>query len=226
MLWKKRIRVSATILRLPDVRALHGWAAGRQADSRQLPDRQSDGLPHGADCDQSRTGSVVPGGPHDDTVFPRLGAPDGDDVLAREPMTGERDIRIRRPASFCSDAICAATDKLVITYAGTNEHSGQQRPRLSHAVELLDAPGRPVARTGRAPGRRDQVLIKHPQPFDIRNVTPGALGEPASPSPFFGHRSGYRYGPRRATRFLACRCLPLPPDDITLAELRSSSPIR
>ena len=29
----------------------------------------------------------------DDGVFPRIGVVDGDDVLARDPMTGERDIR-------------------------------------------------------------------------------------------------------------------------------------
>jgi len=29
----------------------------------------------------------------DDGVFPRLGVVDGDDVLARDPMNGERDIR-------------------------------------------------------------------------------------------------------------------------------------
>ena len=60
----------------------------------------------------------------DDGVFPRLGVVDGDDVLARDPMTGERDIR-SEDRQLLLDAIGAATEKLVITYTGANEYSGQ-----------------------------------------------------------------------------------------------------
>ena len=51
----------------------------------------------------------------DDGVFPRLGIVDGDDVLARNPMTGERDIR-SEDRQLLLDAIGAATEKLVVTY--------------------------------------------------------------------------------------------------------------
>ena len=73
----------------------------------------------------------------DDGVFPRLGVVDGDDVLARDPMTGERDIR-SEDRQLLLDAIGAATEKLVITYTGANEYSGQRKPPAVPLVELLD----------------------------------------------------------------------------------------
>lgn len=110
----------------------------------------------------------------DDGVFPRIGVTDGDDVLARDPVTGERDPRSEDRQLFL-DAILAATEHLVVTYTGANEYSGQQRPPASPLGELLDAldttavctDGRPVS---------EAVTMRHPlQPFDHRNVTPGAL---------------------------------------------------
>ena len=115
----------------------------------------------------------------DDTVFPRLGSPDGDDALARDPMTGERDVR-SEDRQLLLDAVCAATDKLVITYTGANEHTGKDRPPAVPLMELLDALD---ATTGQQV--RDRILTRHPlQPFDIRNVTPGALGVPDQPFSF------------------------------------------
>ena len=213
---------ATTTLRLPDIRA--------------LLDRQLAGRPTRANF---RTGTLtvctmVPmrSVPHrvvclvglDDTVFPRLGAPDGDDVLAREPMTGERDIR-SEDRQLLLDAICAATDKLVITYAGTNEHSGQQRPPAVPLMELLDALDATVSRTETGFGVRDRVLIKHPlQPFDIRNVTPGDLGEPGKPftfDPSVIEVARIAARPRvEEPDFLAHPLPPLPREDITLAELQ------
>ena len=124
-----------TTMRLPDVRA--------------LLDRHLAGRPTRANF---RTGTLtvctmVPmrSVPHrvvclvglDDGVFPRLGVVDGDDVLARDPMTGERDIR-SEDRQLLLDAIGAATDKLVITYTGANEYSGQERPPAVPLAELLD----------------------------------------------------------------------------------------
>ncbi|MCZ0730078.1 exodeoxyribonuclease V subunit gamma [Mycolicibacterium iranicum] len=158
----------------------------RLSDVRALLDRHLAGRPTRANF---RTGTLtvctmVPmrSVPHrvvclvglDDGVFPRSGAIDGDDVLAREPMTGERDIR-SEDRQLLLDAIGAATEKLVLTYAGTNEYSGQRTPPAVPVVELLDALDLTT------PERlRTHVLIEHPlQPFDIENVTPGALGMPA-----------------------------------------------
>ena len=57
----------------------------------------------------------------DDGVFLAVGIVDGDDVLARNPMTGERDIR-SEDRQLLLDAIGAATEKVVITYTGANEY--------------------------------------------------------------------------------------------------------
>ena len=43
-------------------------------------------------------------------------------------MTGERDIR-SEDRQLLLDAICAATETLVVTYTGTDEHSGHHDPR-------------------------------------------------------------------------------------------------
>ena len=74
----------------------------------------------------------------DDGVFPRFGLADGDDVLARRPLTGERDVR-SEDRQLLLDAILAATETLVVTYTGANEHTGQPRPPAVPLGELLDA---------------------------------------------------------------------------------------
>src|SRR6185369_13406816 len=115
----------------------------------------------------------------DDGVFPRLGLVDGDDVLARRPMTGERDIR-SEDRQLLLDAICAAAEKLVITYAGANEHTGAPRPPAVPLMEVLDA-----LDSTTTSAVRDHVVVHQPlQPFDIKNVTPGALGIPKQPFTF------------------------------------------
>jgi exodeoxyribonuclease V gamma subunit len=109
----------------------------------------------------------------DDGVFPRLGLVDGDDVLARTPVTGERDIR-SEDRQLLLDAIGAATERLVITYTGANEHTGQPRPPAVPLGELLDALDRTTDQKV-----RDRIMVEHPlQPFDVRNVEPLRLGVP------------------------------------------------
>ena len=94
-------------------------------------------------------------------------------------MTGERDIR-SEDRQLLLDAIGAATEKLVITYTGANEYSGQRKPPAVPLAELLDTLD--ITTSEKV---RDHVLIEHPlQPFDIRNVTPGALGMPTEPFTF------------------------------------------
>lgn len=119
----------------------------------------------------------------DDGVFPRLESVDGDDVLARRPLTGERDIR-SEDRQLLLDAIGAATETLVITYAGRGEHTNDDKPPAVPLGELLDA----LDRTARAPVR-DDVLVQHPlQPFDEANLTSGALVRSAE-RPFSFDRS-------------------------------------
>ena len=106
----------------------------------------------------------------DDGVFPRAGSPDGDDVLARRPLTGERDAR-SEDRQLLLDAVLAASEHLVITYSGADEVSGRVRPPAVPLGELLDS----VELT--APGSRSTIEVHHPlQPFDARNFTPGRLG--------------------------------------------------
>ncbi|GAY13894.1 exodeoxyribonuclease V subunit gamma [Mycobacterium sp. shizuoka-1] len=154
----------------------------------------------------------------DDTVFPRIGVVDGDDALARDPMTGERDIR-SEDRQLLLDAICAAGDKLVITYTGANEYSGRPRPPAVLLAELLDA----LDRTTAAPVR-EHILVRHPlQPFDVRNVTPGALGVPGEPFTFDASvlaTASITGGQRPEQPDLLARPLPPPaPDDVTLTDL-------
>ena len=155
----------------------------------------------------------------DDGVFPRLGVIDGDDALARDPMTGERDIR-SEDRQLLLDAIGATTQKLVITYTGANEYSGQRRPPAVPVVELLDA----LDVTTDAPVR-DRVHVLHPlQPFDIDNVTPGKLGMPAGEPFTFDHTvlsaAKVAAGHREERPSLLGRPLPAPPpDDVALDDL-------
>ncbi len=165
----------STPLRLPDVQAMLGrqlagrptranFRAGTLTVCTMVPMRS---VPHRVVCLVGL----------DDNVFPRIGAVDGDDALAREPRTGERDIR-SEDRQLLLDAIGAATETLVITYTGANEYTGQERPPAVPLAELLDA----LDATTEEPVR-ERVLVRHPlQPFDIRNVEAGALvpGQPFS----------------------------------------------
>jgi exodeoxyribonuclease V gamma subunit len=113
----------------------------------------------------------------DDGIFPRGVRVDGDDVLARDPAVGERDPRAE-DRQLMLDAILAATEHLVITYTGADERTGALRPPAVPLGELLDALD-DTAVTTDGGSARDHALVRHPlQPFDARNVTPGALGVP------------------------------------------------
>lgn len=199
----------------------------RLADIRALLDRHLAGRPTRANF---RTGTLtvctmVPmrSVPHrvvclvglDDGVFPRLGAVDGDDALARDPVTGERDIR-SEDRQLLLDAIGAATETLVVTYTGANEYSGQPRPPAVPLAELLDT----LNATTPHPV---PVVTVHPlQPFDIRNVIPGELvpGQPFTfdPSALTAARASAGL---RADRppFFAGPLPPPPPDDVALDDL-------
>ena len=207
-----------TVMRLPDVRALlQSHLAGRptRANFRtgtltvctMVPMRS---VPHRVVCLVGL----------DDGLFPRLGVVDGDDVLARNPMTGERDVR-SEDRQLLLDAIGAATEHLVITYTGANEYSGQRRPPAVPLAELLDALDQ-TAQTA-TEKIRSRVLVEHPlQPFDVRNVERGKLvpGVPFSFDPTVLRAAFAATGKRaQQPKFISGPLPQPPPDDVVLADL-------
>ena len=146
----------------------------------------------------------------DDGVFPRAGAVDGDDVLARSPVTGERDPR-SEDRQLMLDAVVAATEHLVITYTGNNETTGQPRPPAVPLGELLDTLDATAA------GGKDHALTRHPlQAFDRRNLDaaqPFSFDEAA----LRGARAAGR--PRVAPPTLADAVLPGHEGDVELGAL-------
>ncbi len=206
---------SSTPLRLPDVRALLSThLAGRptRANFRtgtltvctMVPMRS---VPHRVVCLVGL----------DDGVFPRLLVPDGDDALARNPMTGDRDIR-SEDRQLLLDAVCAATETLVITYAGADPYAGYPRPPAVPLDELLDA----LDQTTPAPVR-SRVVTEHPlQPFDRRNVTPGVVvpGKPFTFDPTALAAARAATGKRCPPAPFITDLLPAPPmTDVALADL-------
>ncbi|WP_435201094.1 exodeoxyribonuclease V subunit gamma [Janibacter sp. GS2] len=150
----------------------------------------------------------------DDDSFPRQQTIDGDDVLARIPLTGERDAR-SEDRQLLLDAVLAARERLVIAYTGSDERTGEHCPPAVPLGELIDA----ARETTDAP----VPVVEHPlQPFDARNLTPGALGGAAA---FSFDRSALdaaraSLGTRTEPGRLLTAPLPARPvDDITLADL-------
>lgn len=205
----------STLLRLPDVRALlDGHLAGRptRANFRtgsltvctMVPMRS---VPHRVVCLVGL----------DDKVFPRLVVPDGDDALCRDPMTGERDIR-SEDRQLLFDALSAATDTLVITYTGADEHTGHRHPPAVPLAELLDALDQTTESSV-----REHVVTRHPlQPFDVKNVTPGELVPhvPFTFDPVALTAAEATVGKRcTPTVFITDRLPALPVTDVTLADL-------
>ncbi|MDT9593390.1 exodeoxyribonuclease V subunit gamma [Nocardioides zeae] len=108
----------------------------------------------------------------DDGVFPRATVADGDDVLARTPLLGERDPR-SEDRQLLLDAVMAAGERLVVLYTGAGEHTGGARPPSVPVGELVTAvhATAPIARP---------VVTAHPlQPFDAANLRPGSDDERA-----------------------------------------------
>ena len=101
----------------------------------------------------------------DDDVFPRGTSVDGDDVLARDPLLGERDPR-SEDRQLLLDAIISATERLLLFYTGADPVNGTERPPAVPLSELRDVL---ALMTGTDP------VARHPlQPFDARNFDPDA----------------------------------------------------
>ncbi|MGW0042552.1 exodeoxyribonuclease V subunit gamma [Rhodococcus sp. NPDC003348] len=112
----------------------------------------------------------------DDEAFPRSPGVDGDDVLGRNPLPGERDPR-SEDRQLLLDAIGAAGERLLLFYTGRDPVSGAVRPPAIPLSEVRDVLDEMVGRPGAA-------VTAHPlQPFDARNFredTPLGFSAPFS----------------------------------------------
>jgi exodeoxyribonuclease V gamma subunit len=214
--------VSAAPLALPEVRALF-------ADRlRGRPTRPNFRTGHLTICTLVPMRSV----PHrvvcllglDDGTFPRRTARDGDDLIDRDPHVGDRDLR-SEDRQLLLDALLAATEHLVVTYAGRDERTNVDLPPAVPLGELLDVVDRTVSTDetdeggAEIPARR-RILFHHPlQPFDPRNFTAGALVR-AGPWSFdavaLDGARALAAGAGQHERFLG---RPLPEDDTRVIEL-------
>jgi exodeoxyribonuclease V gamma subunit len=147
----------------------------------------------------------------DDGAFPREAGIDGDDVLARDPCLGERDVR-SEDRQLLLDAVMSATDHLVLLHTGADAVTGARRPPAVPLGELLD-----VLRATVGDDDLDGVLHRHPlQPFDGRDF------RAARP---FSHDERALAGARAATgtrvRQPPLLTAPLPPQggDVALNDL-------
>ncbi len=148
----------------------------------------------------------------DDEVYPRTGAVDGDDVLARDPMLGERDPR-SEDRQLLLDAIMSAQQKLLLFFTGADPVNGSQRPPAIPLSEVIDVLKRTVD-----PEKIDEVVQRHPlQPFDPRYFR--------TPDPFSFDRSALAGAqaserqPQPVPAFLPAALPPRPPEDVDLDEL-------
>lgn len=111
----------------------------------------------------------------DDGAFPRGGAPDGDDLLARARHVGDFDRRAE-DRQLLLDAVLSAGDALVITYAGRDARTNEVLPPAVPVNELLDVVDATVRTASGLPARA-HVVQHHPfLPSDRRCFEAGALG--------------------------------------------------
>ena len=103
----------------------------------------------------------------DDGAFPRRTAPDGDDIIERDPCVGDRDVR-SEDRQLLLDAVLAATDHLVVTYCGRDERTNAVLPPavpLGELLDVIDATAHTATGRG-APARRRRASaadLRRPQ---------------------------------------------------------------
>ncbi|GED98037.1 exodeoxyribonuclease V subunit gamma [Gordonia crocea] len=112
----------------------------------------------------------------DAEAFPRTQSVDGDDILAVEPLVGERSRRDEDRQAFL-DAITAAGEHLIVCYTGADPINGSAVPPSVVVSELLDMVG-----TIAGAEVASQVVRSHPlHAFDGQNFR--------APQPFSFDRS-------------------------------------
>lgn len=110
----------------------------------------------------------------DDDTFPRSHVVDGDDVLARHPLVGERDPR-SEDRQLLLDALMAADNYFIAFYSGFDERDGTRRPPAVPLQEVAAAMARTGVGASYDPGQGDgRAPFEHIHPlqaFDERNFT-------------------------------------------------------
>ncbi|MGQ0618129.1 MAG: exodeoxyribonuclease V subunit gamma [Acidimicrobiia bacterium] len=155
----------------------------------------------------------------DDGAFPRGSAPDGDDLLGGDQRRpGDHDRRAE-DRQLLLDAVLAAGDTLVVTYAGRDPRTNEVLPPAVPVNELLAVVDATV-RTADGTPCRDRIVRHHPlQPSDRRCFDPDGVGDgrPWSFDPVLLKGAVAATGPRRApSSFLGT---PLVPVDATVVAL-------
>ena len=97
----------------------------------------------------------------DDGLFPRPADQDGDDLLLADPYVGDRDMP-SEDRQLLLDALLAATEHLVITFEGRDQHLNQRRPPAVPVAELLDVVDKTVRLRDPARAAREMVVVNHP----------------------------------------------------------------
>lgn len=158
----------------------------------------------------------------DDGLFPRPGDQGGDDLLLASPRAGDPDVP-SEDRQLLLDALLAATEHLIITYEGRDQHLNQRRPPAVPVSELLDVVDRTVRLADPGRAAREAVVVHHPlQPFDPNNFQGGKLGVPGPWRFDEAELEGARamVSPRHAPPpFLAQRLPPRPGAVVQLASL-------
>ena len=152
----------------------------------------------------------------DDGAFPRQTVPDSDDLLLRSPRVGDRDPR-SEDRQLLLDAVLAATDTLVVTYAGRDVRTNEPRPPAVPVDELLDVVDR-TATTADGTPPREQIVTPHPlTEHDPRNFEPGAIHPAGRPWGFhpgtLAAAEAHRRDPQPPRPFLT-QPLTAPTDDV------------
>lgn len=105
--------------------------------------------------------------------FPRTSRADGDDLLLDHELVGDHD-RGAEDRQLLLDALMAAGDHLIVTYAGRDELTNVEYPPAVPIAELLDVVAETVGKDAAA-----RIVTEHPlQSFSLRNFRRGALGLP------------------------------------------------
>ncbi|MFZ4434311.1 MAG: hypothetical protein ACOYOQ_14055, partial [Microthrixaceae bacterium] len=158
---------SATDLQLSDVRRLIGSVLDRPPARGRLGvggvsiarPSQLAGVPYRVVCVLGLDSDALP-----------VGGRSGDDIGARSPLVGDRDVRHEARAELLS-VLTTATDAVVVTFSSHDVRTNAAVPRSAVLDELLDTVG---AAAGVAP---DDAVVVHPrQAFDPVNFAEDPAG--------------------------------------------------